>query len=179
MILGQTKTPGTLLLVDDEPDIREMLALILSDITPNIDEAENGSEALEKTKLKRYDAIISDVKMPKKDGMQLLADLRKMSNQTPFVILTGHGDKETAVEALKRGAFDFIDKPFREEALMSTVRKAIELGQEINRITDSKNSLEDFRKEVAEHSSEKLVSIIRNLTEENRNLRKKVDGNNE
>ncbi len=120
----------TVLVVDDEAPIRELLTQVLEMLPINIVTSENGEEALKLVTSGRFafDAILSDIKMPKMDGLTFLLNLRRKENHTPFVILTAYGDKKFAIDALRHGAFDFLEKPFRSEELIKTMEKAIRLG---------------------------------------------------
>ena len=80
----------------------------------------------------KFDAIVCDINMPKMTGLDFLMELRKQDALCPFVVITGHGDKAAAVEALRFGAFDFLDKPINLENLVKVVERAIELGLKIN-----------------------------------------------
>lgn len=118
----------TLLIVEDEPELQKLIAMGLDSLGVKIYFANNGKEALKVIKNNTIDAILSDIKMPQMTGIELLKHIRSSDMEIPFVILTGHGDKASAVEALRLGALDFLDKPFEEEALVSVMSKAVELG---------------------------------------------------
>jgi YesN/AraC family two-component response regulator len=117
-----------LLIVDDEPDIREILRESLASHIDMIFEAANGEEALEKLKTVSVHAILSDVNMPKMSGLELLKQLRAQGDSTPFIVLTGFGDKKMVIDALRLGAFDFLDKPWTETDIIDVVERAIQLG---------------------------------------------------
>lgn len=121
----------TLLIVDDEIDIRDTLAETLKPLGAEIFLAKDGEEAIGLLKANKIMAIISDVNMPKLKGTELLKKIRELGYLTPFVILTAYGDKKMAMEALKLGAFDFIDKPWCCERLFSVTQKILEIGKEI------------------------------------------------
>lgn len=135
---------GKLLIVDDEKDITEVLAETLSEIVAEIHCACNGQEALEKVSQHRFDAILSDLNMPVMPGMDFLRNLRKAGNLTPFVVLTGHGEKKAAIEALKLSAYDFLDKPWDDAELMAIIAKAIELGQQYNLWSQEEDLINDL-----------------------------------
>ena len=117
-----------LLIVDDEPGLVNVLTQLMEDHAMEIHVASNGKEALEKIKTGAYDAVLSDINMPEMSGLELLARVRQTSLETPFVFLTGFGDKEKTIEALRLGATDFLDKPFDPEIVINVLRKALELG---------------------------------------------------
>jgi two-component system nitrogen regulation response regulator NtrX len=115
-----------ILIVDDEKSIRRTLRDILEYEKYEIEEAEDGEIGLQKIEKGNYDVIILDVKMPKKDGIEVLAAMQEKGIDTPVVVLSGHGNIETAVEAVKKGAFDFIPKPPDLNRLLITVRNAMD-----------------------------------------------------
>lgn len=128
MARSTTEQKGKLLIIDDENDILEILADLLEDCASVILQARNGEEAIELLKSHRIDAILSDEKMPKKSGIEVLRWLREHEYQTPFIIHTGFGQKEVLKEAQKWGVFAVIDKPWDERKLISTVEKALRSG---------------------------------------------------
>lgn len=115
-----------ILIVDDEKAIRRTLKDILEYEKYDIEEAEDGEIGLQKIEKNEYDVVILDVKMPKKDGIEVLSAMQEKGIDTPVVVLSGHGNIETAVEAVKKGAFDFIPKPPDLNRLLITVRNAMD-----------------------------------------------------
>lgn len=115
-----------LLIVDDEESIRETLKEILEYEGYEIEEAPDGEAALALIKKFNYDAVLADIKMPKLDGMELLEMSKEFAPEIPFIMISGHGTMETAVEATKKGAFDFINKPPDLNKLLITVRNAVD-----------------------------------------------------
>ena len=119
----------SILVVDDEASIRRTLREILEYEDYDVEEAEDGEEALEKLSAASYDAALLDIKMPKLDGMEVLERAREKAPEVPIVMISGHGTIETAVEATKLGAFDFIEKPPDLNRLLLTVRNALDRGE--------------------------------------------------
>ena len=117
-----------ILIVEDEDAIRRVLVKILSEENASylIDEAENGLVAQEKIKSNDYDLILSDIKLPKADGVEVLQFSKKIKPETPVVMISGHGDLDTAVETMRMGAFDYISKPPDLNRLLQTVRIALD-----------------------------------------------------
>jgi DNA-binding NtrC family response regulator len=115
-----------ILVVDDERSIRNALKEILEYEKYEIDLAEDGQEAFELLKKNEYDLILSDIKMPKLDGIELLQKIKKANPEQSFILITGHGDVETAVSAIHNGAYDFIQKPLVLNRLLITVKNALE-----------------------------------------------------
>ena len=115
-----------ILVIDDERAIRNTLKEILEMESHEVETAENGRIALDKAKQQQYDLIFSDIKMPEMDGMELLTALREAEIDSPVVMISGHGTIETAVECIKKGAFDFIIKPIDLNRLLITTKNALE-----------------------------------------------------
>lgn len=120
------KIKGKILVVDDEKSMREILEIFLKSEGYNISVASNGEVALEIMKDDFFDLIISDMKMPKVGGMELLRNVKKISPDTVVVIITAFGTTESAVEAMKLGAFDYITKPFQMDDIRLVVKNALE-----------------------------------------------------
>jgi len=119
----------SILVVDDEAAIRRTLREILEYEDYAVDEAEDGEVAIDKLKTERYDVVLLDVKMPKKDGIEVLEAMSRMQLDVPVVMISGHGTIETAVEATKLGAFDFLEKPPDLNRLLLTLRNAMDRSQ--------------------------------------------------
>ncbi len=115
-----------ILIVDDEKAIRKSLRDILEYEKYIVDEAADGAEAIKMIKNKTYDLVLCDVKMPKKDGLEVLEAAMDINADLPFVMISGHGNVETAVEAVKKGAYDFISKPPDLNRMLITLRNALE-----------------------------------------------------
>ena len=113
-----------ILVIDDERAIRRALREILEFEEFEVDEAENGKEGLDKAKADNYDVIFCDIKMPEMDGMEVLDGLQKNKVDSPVIMISGHGNVETAVQTIKKGAFDFIEKPLDLNRILVTVRNA-------------------------------------------------------
>jgi two-component system nitrogen regulation response regulator NtrX len=117
-----------ILIIEDEEPIRRVLVRILTDEDSSfeIHEASDGKKGLDLIKNDSYDLVLCDIKMPKVDGIELLQRTRKTNSAVPFIMLTGHGNIETAVESMKLGAYDFISKPPDLNRLINSVRNALE-----------------------------------------------------
>ena len=111
------------LLIDDERAIRRALREILEFEGCVVEEAENGAQALEKLKTHTYELIFSDIKMPQMDGLELLDQILALGIETPVIMISGHGTVETAVGAIKKGAFDFIEKPLDLNRILVLLRQ--------------------------------------------------------
>ncbi|MFA9213513.1 MAG: sigma-54-dependent transcriptional regulator [Candidatus Methylacidiphilales bacterium] len=115
-----------ILIIDDEKAIRNTLREILEYESYQVDEASNGEEGLEKLEVGEYAAVLCDIKMPKMDGIEVLTRAQEMDDDIPFIMISGNGTIETAVEATKKGAYDFISKPPDLNRLLITLRNAID-----------------------------------------------------
>ncbi|MBK8390463.1 MAG: sigma-54-dependent Fis family transcriptional regulator [Saprospiraceae bacterium] len=115
-----------ILVVDDEHAIRKTLREILEFESYIVDDAGDGVECLAKVKQNSYDVIIIDVKMPKLDGMEAIEKIQTINPDIPIVVISGHGNIDTAVEAVKKGAFDFLQKPMDLNRLLITIRNAMD-----------------------------------------------------
>ncbi|NHM06305.1 sigma-54-dependent Fis family transcriptional regulator [Flavobacterium sp. CYK-4] len=120
-----------ILIIEDESSIRRVLIKILSEenSTYEVEEAEDGVQGLEKIKNSDYGLVLCDIKMPKMDGVELLEAVKKIKPEIPMVMISGHGDMETAIQAMRLGAFDYISKPPDLNRLLNTVRNALDKKQ--------------------------------------------------
>ena len=117
-----------ILVIEDEAAIRRVLVKILSEENDSyqVDEAEDGVQGTEKIKNEDYDLVLCDIKMPKMDGVEVLEAVKKIKPEIPMVMISGHGDLETAVNTMRLGAFDYISKPPDLNRLLNTVRNALD-----------------------------------------------------
>lgn len=117
-----------ILVIEDEAAIRRVLVKILSEENDSyqVDEAEDGLQGTEKIKNDDYDLVLCDIKMPKMDGVEVLEAVKKIKPEIPMVMISGHGDLETAVNTMRLGAFDYISKPPDLNRLLNTVRNALD-----------------------------------------------------
>lgn len=117
---------ASLLIIDDEKSIRNVLKDILSNEGYTIEEAADGEEGLRKFKAGNFDTVLCDIKMPKLDGIEFLQKAKEVNPDVPIIIISGHGNIETAVDAVKKGAFDYIAKPPDLNRLLITIRNALD-----------------------------------------------------
>jgi two-component system nitrogen regulation response regulator NtrX len=120
-----------ILIIEDEAAIRRVLTKILSEEndTYQVEEAEDGAVGFEKIKNNDYDLVLCDIKMPKMDGVEVLEAVKKIKPEIPMVMISGHGDMETAINTMRLGAFDYISKPPDLNRLLNTVRNALDKKQ--------------------------------------------------
>ncbi|PDH53014.1 MAG: Fis family transcriptional regulator [Bacteroidetes bacterium MED-G17] len=150
-----------ILIVDDEKSIRDSLVEILTYEDYQTDVAKDGPEGLKKIEEDFYDLVLCDVKMPKMDGLELLEKTKKIDSEIPFIMISGHGTVETAIEATKKGAYDFISKPPDLNKLLITIRNAMERSDLVVETKVLKRKVSKVRDIVGESSSiEKIKSTI-------------------
>lgn len=134
-----------ILIIDDERSIRRALREILEFEEYDVFEAENGREGLDLLKANQYDLVFCDIKMPILDGMEVLEAFKKTENETPFIMISGHGTIETAVEAIRNGAFDFIEKPLDLNRILVTLRNAKERVSFVEQTTVLKSTIKKIK----------------------------------
>ena len=134
-----------ILIIDDERSIRRALREILEFEEYDVFEAENGREGLDLLKANQYDLVFCDIKMPILDGMEVLEAFKKTENETPFIMISGHGTIETAVEAIRKGAFDFIEKPLDLNRILVTLRNAKERVSFVEQTTVLKSTIKKIK----------------------------------
>ena len=124
-----------ILIIDDEKSIRHTLRNILEYEKYEIEEAENGRIGFEMLTQKEFDIVLCDIKMPEMDGLEVLEKSQESGSQAQFIMISAHGNIETAVEATKKGAFDFVQKPPDLNRLLLTIRNA---GDKSNLVSETK-----------------------------------------
>ena len=124
--------PYTIIIIDDETDLLDLLKLILTEKTDyNILTTTDPKQALNWCREHHADVLISDLRMPQMEGIELLKLLKEQDETIPFIIMTAYGTIESAVEAMRQGAFDYITKPFRKEQILMTINKALDKRREV------------------------------------------------
>ena len=148
-----------ILIIEDEESIRRVLKRILLQMDPSyqIDEAADGAEALKKIKDNDFDLALCDIKMPKKDGLEVLEESKKIKPETAFVMISGHGTLDTAVKSMQLGAFDYIEKPPDLNRLITTVKNALEHKELVVENTKLKKKVSKKYEMIGE--SEKIQQI--------------------
>jgi two-component system response regulator PilR (NtrC family) len=123
------KTPARILVVDDESSMRELLVILLQREGYQVEQAENGVAGLEKIVAGEFDLVISDIQMPKMNGIELLRQIRQREIAVTVIMITAFSSTEQAVEAMKMGAFDYITKPFKNDEIRLVIKNALERKQ--------------------------------------------------
>jgi len=146
-----------ILIIDDEKSIRSSLKDILTYEKHEVEEAADGAEGLKKAETGNYDLIFCDIKMPKMDGLEVLAKLMEKNIEVPVVMISGHGTIDTAVEAIKKGAYDFISKPPDLNRLLVTVRNALDRNTLVAETKTLRKKVLKTRDMIGESSSIKQI----------------------
>lgn len=147
-----------LLVVDDEQDLLELLVSRLKRKGFDVDSASTAEDALELVKKNEYDIGVYDIRLPRMDGIELLKETKKIQSDIEVLILTGHGTIDTAIEAMKMGAFDYITKPYNLSELELTIGKAAE-----NKVLKEKNA--SMKKIIAQHNEFHIIGESANFKE--------------
>ena len=135
-----------ILIVDDELSMREFLEILLNGEGYNVDSAANGTEAIKKLKNNHYQLIISDIQMPGMGGLELLKNIKNLSPATEVLMMTAYASTETAVEAMKSGAYDYITKPFKVDEVKLIIKNVLEkVSLQIENILLKKELKEEYR----------------------------------
>ncbi len=137
---------ANILIVDDEEKIRHILSIMLKLKGHSVKEAQDGKAALELIEKEPFDIIISDLKMPEIDGFELLKRVKSMEIPIPVIVITAYATIESAVEAMKKGAVDYIAKPFEEEKILLSIEKALGVSRLLKENIDLKNKLKRLSK---------------------------------
>lgn len=170
---------GKLLVIDDEEKIRKVLRKQLSRVGYNVEEAKNGKETFSILKKQTFETIICDIKMPGFSGVEILEHVKKNYNTIPVIILTGFVETETAVEVMRKGAFDYLVKPVRKDEMIVTVEKAVRykrmIEENIRLKEENRNYKEIFEKQISETAvvldhgynqpNDTIIEVVRVLSE--------------
>lgn len=154
-----------ILIIDDEKAIRNALREILEHEKHKVEEAEDGAAGLEKALKGGFDLVLCDIKMPKLDGMELLDKLMAHDDSLPVVMISGHGTIDTAVEAIRKGAFDFIQKPPDLNRILVTLRNALERGSLVQETKTLRQKVQKTKAESNMIGSSKALEAIRDMVE--------------
>ncbi|WP_074408758.1 MULTISPECIES: sigma-54-dependent transcriptional regulator [Aquimarina] len=153
-----------ILVIEDEAAIRRVLVKILSEENNKYEvfEAEDGLSGIEKIKAEDYDLVLCDIKMPKMDGVEVLEAIKKIKPEIPIVMISGHGDLDTAVNTMRLGAFDYISKPPDLNRLLNTVRNALDRKE---LVVENKMLKKKVSKNYEMIGESKAISDIKNIIE--------------
>ena len=148
----------TLLIVDDEAEIREIIEINVSSLGYKVLEAGDGEQAMEVLRSHKVDVVVSDLMMPRMSGMSLLTDMRDNGFMQPFIFVTAFPSQDSTIQALRLGAFDYLEKPFESEELKLLIAEAVRVSHEMSRL-DVKSPTKNAQSDSDKHA----VSEIRKL----------------
>ena len=148
---------ATILIIDDEKSIRKTLVEILGFEGYKIEEAADGEEGLKKFQSASFDVVLCDIKMPKLDGIEFLSKATSINPDVPIIMISGHGNIETAVEAVKKGAFDYISKPPDLNRLLITIRNALDKTTLVKETKSLKRRVSRVQEMIGESDSIKKI----------------------
>ena len=155
--------PRRILLVDDDPALLdalpEMISLRLANII--VETRDTAPAALEQLKHVDYDAVITDIKMPVMDGLALLAEIRKVRADTPVLLITGHGEHDLTVQALRGGAFDFIAKPIDRDYFTAALERALDTRALRRKVATQQQLLESHARNLETRVAERTAELVR------------------
>ncbi len=149
-----------ILVIDDERSIRNTMKDILEFENHKVSLAENGKAGLDTALSQAFDVIFSDIKMPEMDGIELLAQLIEKEVEAPVIMISGHGNIDTAVDCIKKGAFDFIEKPIDLNRLLITVKNALERGSLVTETKTLKKKVAKKNQMIGESDAIKKVRML-------------------
>src|SRR5215475_9724943 len=156
-----SRRKGTVLIIDDEEEIRESIELLLNSEGLATDTAASGEEGIKKIEENLYDAVLLDLMLPGKSGMEVQKDIKRIDPTLPVVIITAIGALETAVTAIKQGSFDYIAKPWNNEKLLVVVGNAIKQRQLMSENVQLRRALKErFGYSNIVGKSERMLSVL-------------------
>src|SRR5712675_186720 len=162
---------GRILIADDHDALRRGLARGLGEAGHEVEEASNGNLAIEKLHDSYFDIVLSDLKMGGSDGMDVLRTTRSMHPSTAVILLTAFGSVHTAVEAMKSGAFDYVQKPFEIEEMEVKIEKALEMRRmrhELDYLRHTQNDIYDFDRIIGTSPSlQKVLGVVKKVAKSN------------
>ncbi len=148
------------LIVDDDPDIRDILMQMMTQLHIPSEEASDGKMALEMMKKQIFHAVLCDIMMPEMTGLECLARAQVEGFLTPFVFVTGYGDSDRLLQAIRLGAIDFINKPFMNDEIVDVVFRSLEIGQRrINYFRDLEATHPEIFSQIKK--GEKMISLLK------------------
>ena len=130
------------LIAEDESRMREVISMLLSDLPFQFVEARDGKEAIDLFDNETFSLVITDIKLPKVNGMEILRHVKEKDSELPVIVITAYGSIENAVEAIHLGAFDYVTKPFKEDRLRACVEKALRISQLTSEVRHLRKEIE-------------------------------------
>ncbi len=144
----KAKKFGSILVIDDDPAICNFITRLMDKYDYSVIAYESSKEALDNLQEKKFDVVVTDVVMPVVSGTEILGRIRDTNPDVPVILMTGYTDFDTAVDAIKKGVFDLIIKPFKPEQIIHSIEKALKYKRLVEMEKDYKNLLEEFNQEI-------------------------------
>jgi|WetSurMetagenome_2_1015567.scaffolds.fasta_scaffold00176_9 signal transduction histidine kinase len=157
---GKIKNENTIMVVDDEPDIVRVTCLQLNARSYSTVACHSAAEAITELRNNRVDLVLTDIRMPEMSGIELLDRIHELYPHIPVILMTAYADLSTTIDAIRKGAFDFIIKPFSGEQLLHSVGKAIKFKAMADMEKDYRRILEDFNSEIETLISERTMNLM-------------------
>src|SRR5256714_4611106 len=162
---------GRILVADDHDSLRRGIVRALTDARHDVDEAPNGNVAIEKLHEGQYDLVLSDLKMGGSDGLDVLRTAKALHPTSAVILMTAFGSVHTAVEAMKIGAFDYVQKPFEIEEMEVKIEKALEMRRmrhELDYLRHTQNDIYDFDRIVGNSGAlQRVLGVVRKVAKSN------------
>lgn len=158
-MVKEKSIPGRILFIDDDRSGREVALFNLRKAGYDVTPASDGREGLALFSPEKFDLVVTDLKMPAVDGMEVLETVRRISPETPVLVITAFGNVETAVEAMKRGAYDFIGKPFQRDQILLSVEKALDRRRLVVEVRELRIRTSGVEREIV-HASPAMRRLI-------------------
>jgi putative two-component system response regulator len=159
------ETKSLILVVDDDPYVLESISTLLRAYGFPVTTCDNANTAMEKLQTDKIDVVLTDIKMPGITGVELLGMIHRYDSQVPVILMTAYAELDVAVDAIKKGAFDFIMKPYNAEYLVHTIEKAVKYADLIRMERDYKKTLEQTVRQRTQELSDALV-MVKNMSRE-------------
>jgi putative two-component system response regulator len=156
---------NTVLVVDDDPYVLESISSLLQAFGFSVVTCENAQKAIQTVNRNGIDVVLTDIKMPGVTGVELLGHIHQLDSQLPVILMTAYAELDVAVDAIKRGAFDFITKPYNAEYLVHTIEKAVKYADLIHMERDYKKNLEETVRKRTQELSDAVV-MVKNMSRE-------------
>jgi signal transduction histidine kinase len=156
----KTKEYGSILVIDDDPAICNFITTLMDKYGYSVIAYESSKDALDNLQEKKFDVVVTDVVMPVVSGTEILGRIRDTNPDVPVILMTGYTDFDTAVDAIKKGVFDLIIKPFKPEQIIHSIEKAFKYKRLVEMEKDYKHLLEEFNQEIETLISERTMNLM-------------------
>ncbi|MFO0753758.1 MAG: response regulator [Thermodesulfovibrionales bacterium] len=151
---------GSILVVDDDPFVLDSASLLLGSYGNSVASSPNGKEALSRFREGTFDVVVTDIRMPGMTGIELLEQVRSLDPEVPVILMTAYADLDIAIDAVKKGAYDFIVKPYKPEQLIHSVEKAVKYNRLVRMEAEYRRILEEFNQELETLVAERTMSLM-------------------